>query len=253
MASDEHEIRLASTAIDAPTVPSPPQFPPRADAGARAAPLDGQSAPRPNPRSARLTAAMAGSATLSIPPITEMRFHNPPDSAALPWLGHGSVSVDTPVGTCDTMNSEDAKPRRSRSKSERSSRVGKKRRDVPDELRSEGKRSSVTGAMLRHGVRVGQEEARSPHYEKRPDHHGDDQQRTDDWAEGALHVAAAKGDAYNLSMLIGDRLVAGWSPAAAMDGVDGNAWTALHYACQHGGECCALDRPTCPGNSFIQL
>jgi hypothetical protein len=55
------------------------------------------------------------------------------------------------------------------------------------------------------------------------------------WAEGALHVAAAKGDAYKLSLLIGDRLVAGQSPSQAMDGVDGNEWTALHYACQHGG------------------
>ena len=60
--------------------------------------------------------------------------------------------------------------------------------------------------------------------------------RGDNWEEeGALHVAAAKGDAYMLNMIIGDRLVAGKTPQEAMDSTDGNDWTALHYAVQHGG------------------
>ena len=63
--------------------------------------------------------------------------------------------------------------------------------------------------------------------------------RGDNWEEeGALHVAAAKGDAYMLSMIIGDRTVAGQTPQEAMDGPDGNDWTALHYAAQHGGTKC---------------
>ena len=60
--------------------------------------------------------------------------------------------------------------------------------------------------------------------------------RGDNWEEeGALHVAAAKGDAYMLNMIIGDRLVAGKTPQEAMDSTDGNDWTALHYAVQQGG------------------
>lgn len=63
----------------------------------------------------------------------------------------------------------------------------------------------------------------------------DSRSHGDNWEEeGALHVAAAKGDAYMLNMIIGDRLVAGQTPQEAMDGPDGNDWTALHYAVQHG-------------------
>eukprot|EP01052_Picozoa_sp_SAG31_P032380 SAG31_NODE_3546_length_4100_cov_3.507182_2_plen_122_part_00 len=59
--------------------------------------------------------------------------------------------------------------------------------------------------------------------------------------ELGVHMAAAKGDAYSLSMLLGDRTGAarGSDATSLMDSVDGNDWTPLHYACQKGSKKCA--------------
>eukprot|EP01048_Picozoa_sp_COSAG05_P009375 COSAG05_NODE_766_length_7469_cov_7.800543_2_plen_575_part_00 len=137
-------------------------------------------------------------------------------------------------------SSSEVKGRKARKSSRKSRRSGG----------TGGEAESVAGALLRHGVRVGQEGKReSARGSGDDDGDGDDGDETwnsgtaelpgrvtetDGWEEGALHIAAAKGDAYTLSLLIGDRLAAGKTPAEALDGVDGNLWTALHYACQLG-------------------
>ena len=56
-----------------------------------------------------------------------------------------------------------------------------------------------------------------------------------------MHMAAAKGDAYALSLLLGDRTGAG-EEVSLIDSLDGNDWTPLHYACQKGSKKCTQVR-----------
>ena len=186
---------------------------------------------------------------------------------ALPSLQHPPAPRPPPgPGPPADADSTPQNPRSSRLKaahaaSSSSEPKGRKaRRNTHRSRRSAGdtEAESVAGALLRHGVRVGQEGKRERARVGDDDDDNDDNNcedggggvgggseswggelprrlaETDGWEEGAMHIAAAKGDAYTLSLLIGDRLAAGKTPADALDGVDGNLWTALHYACQLG-------------------